>query len=542
MSQKQPLWISAHLLKFVGVCLIVTFVRLLVHDPRGTTTQPQDDLKSIPEAMTTATTKQHSQVKFSIVVNAANLMPGSMVYGKVGPLRAYRDVADEFEKLYPDTHIDLRVLPRERPWMITQQLGEMAPDIMDMNTGDVWQDADKGWYLPLNEYLEKPNPFIKPGEPGSEKWWDLVKYQDFCRGLVFTDGKYYVFCFDIIAAAIYYNKNLFDSLGLQKPHDWEEFIALQKKLKDAGYTPLGLGVSWAVSDWVLDFVFDQFYYDIFEGIDVYQDPRRGNFLDWNEIVFLNQKGFFTSKDPRWVAMWRAIHRWRSFWNKSLTASPVELFLNKKAGMIWDLSPLTLLFKLDQRIDFDWGVTYFPPMTSSTSEFCVGAEPCVVAGARSQLCVTKTAFSDTKSTSTSERLKRVIAFLQFITIPRNYELIVNEAPMNIPNIVGAKVPPHLSPFVDIASRRMNPSKWQFTFNNRFSDTIQRMANLYIENGISEAEFLRWIDETMQRAIEDSIRHKDPHFDELEKNWKKLASRRIGKAGLPTGAIEGMMAGH
>ncbi len=521
-------------MKGFAIVAIIFFISLLVYDPQGRVEglgKKEKEEKKGNENAASPGAPRHANVKYTIVVNAGNYMPGSMVYGRLGPLRGYREVADEFEQLFPDTRIELRIFPTDRSWVITQQLGDMAPDIMEMNTGDVWQDVDKGWYLRLNDYLEQPNPFVEPGAPGSKQWWDLFKYQHFCRGLVFTDGGYYVICFDMICAAFYYNKDIFRELDLTMPQNWQEFLKLQKKIKDAGYVPLGLGISWAVTDWVLDFVFDQLYYDISPGIDVYDDPTRGKFLDWNEIVFLYRKGFFTSKDTRWVEMWRLMKQWRQYWNKSLTVSPAELFMNKKAAMIWDISSLSLLLNIEKSIDFEWGVTYMPPMTKATSIYCVGADPCVVSGARTQICVTKTAFSDTKNPETSERLKRVIAFLQFITVPKNYRRIVNEAQLFLPDIVGVDPPEHMRPFEEIAGRRINPSKWQFTFDHRFGDTIQRMTNLYIENGISDEEFLRWIDTAMDKAVEDAIVSRKYNAAKLEAKWEELAPLRKGKRDLP-----------
>ena len=40
-----------------------------------------------------------------------------------------------------------------------------------------------------------------------------------------------------VSHGIYYNKDLFDELGIDVPQTWEELLAAAQKIKDAGYTP-----------------------------------------------------------------------------------------------------------------------------------------------------------------------------------------------------------------------------------------------------------------------------------------------------------------
>src|SRR5690606_4508940 len=47
---------------------------------------------------------------------------------------------------------------------------------------------------------------------------------------------------------MFYNKTLFDELGLEEPTTWDEFIALNEQLLAEGVTPMALG---AKDPWVL---------------------------------------------------------------------------------------------------------------------------------------------------------------------------------------------------------------------------------------------------------------------------------------------------
>lgn len=66
------------------------------------------------------------------------------------------------------------------------------------------------------------------------------------------DGKIYGVPWQMDGKAVFYNKTVFDSLGLTEPATFGELMALCGKLKDAGHTPLLFGskAAWAVSHYI----------------------------------------------------------------------------------------------------------------------------------------------------------------------------------------------------------------------------------------------------------------------------------------------------
>lgn len=62
------------------------------------------------------------------------------------------------------------------------------------------------------------------------------------------DGKMFAVPFAAVSHGVYYNKDIFDKVGISIPKTWEEFMAACKTLKDAGYTPIanGLGDEWDI--------------------------------------------------------------------------------------------------------------------------------------------------------------------------------------------------------------------------------------------------------------------------------------------------------
>lgn len=474
-------------------------------------------------------------------------MPGTIPAGIGEPLRALVDVAEEFVTKHPDTRVVFRNVPSQRrEWLITQLASGAAPDIVAVNVEDAWQDIPKGWWLPLDTFLDKPNPYIPAGEPGSAQWWDLFRYQAISRGKAAPDGRMYCITFDMVETGIYYNKTKFRELGIDVPKDWEDFLRIQKVILDAGYTPF-LTVSGAHCEWGCDLFFDQLYQEILPGIDLLQDPKREpylqGYLDWDEITFLYHKGFFRPHDPRWRAIWPIMKDWRRYWNQdlgTLTMDRLRAFVRQEGLMLWDGSWSVHRLRNDPAIDFEWGVFYLPHFTRTTSPYAAGVDQCVIGGAAAQFCVSNRAISDTdpswpmeRRMRESERLKRVVAFLEFLCVPANADRIINESPLFVSNIVGVKSHPSLLPFEEILERRYTTTKWTATFDLQFNNVLERMLELYLNDGISLDGFLEWMDRTLDLATRRAAERMPMDFDAMQRRWDALAPVRAKMTGLPDG---------
>jgi len=65
-------------------------------------------------------------------------------------------------------------------------------------------------------------------------------------------GPVYALPYDITVVGVFYNKDIFSSLGLEPPTTWEEFEDILATLKDNGYTPFSCG---AMDGWTYDHYF-----------------------------------------------------------------------------------------------------------------------------------------------------------------------------------------------------------------------------------------------------------------------------------------------
>ncbi len=455
------------------------------------------------------------------------------------PLVALTKVAAEFEKLYPDTHIEFTEAPvGQREYLITQLAAEQAPEIVNVNVEDVWDDVQKGWYVGLDDYLEKPNPFIPKGQVGSGQWWDQFKYQAISRGKSAPDGKMYCLTYDMVETGIFYNKDIFKRLGLSVPKDWNEFIDIQAKIAKAGMIPF-LVEKTSFADWGLDLIFDQMYQSIVPGIDLARDPKRDaylqGYLDWDEITFLSKKGFFTRHDPRFVETFRLMKQWRRYFEKDMSSKELsKLFVSQQAAMFWDGSWTVNKLSRDPDVNFDWGVFYLPPIPKSRDSFGDGHPMVVIGGAGTQLEVTNSAFNDTHNPATSEKLKRAIAFLQYMTVPKNTDMVVNEVTMFVPNVVGVEPKPELVPFHNFLLRRYTTTKWLYTFDLRFREILIRMLDLYLNDGIDENEFMTWMETNVRTAADTIVKRKKLKESKFDARWQELAPVRAKYTYLPSEA--------
>jgi len=522
-------------LRILSLLLILVVGVVLLRPPNG------DDGES------TSARVGRVSARFVIkVAPGANHMPGTRPFGLGEPLQGYTQVSRLFEQKFPDTRIEMITVPSVREYLVTQLSSSAAPDIVSVNVEDVWVDVQKGWYVPLDRYLNRPNPFVvEKGDidaPGSIQWWDMFVYQALSRGKAAPDGKNYCLTLSAVETGIFYNRTFFREHGLEEPRNWVEFLQVLQAIRDEDRIPLLVGLQ-SLADWGTDLIFDQLYYDLLPGIDLIKDPAREGYLegylDGEELAFLLSKGFFTRGDPRWVEMTRLMKELRPYLPRNMVDEGyMREFLTQRGILLWASSQSTFPIWADKDLGFDWGLFFLAAVTTETTSFAAGRPMCVIGGAAQQLEVTNSALADTdpalpfeERLEKSERLKRVIAFLQFLSLPEHTDMVVNEYPCFLPNIVGVQGLPQLEPFEAILTRRYTTTKWVFAFDLRFRDLMTRMLGLFLEDGIDLEGYLRWQEDNIRSSGNSLVRRQGIDFGVFEQRWKELAPMRADMNGLP-----------
>lgn len=475
---------------------------------------------SVPSATPLSTAEEEEQPEDpkAIRVDLALYTPGTIPQGIGDPVRAALDVAREWEKLHPGKHIryqaGISTGTSEGEWLKTQLLSGIAPEIINQNAEIAWPDTDKGWFIPLDEYLDRPNPYI----PGNAHWIDSFMNQALVQAKRAPDGKLYCISLDIVETGMFYNKRLLSKAGVEKmPETWDEMLDAMRKLQETGVTPMTADFNLA-SDWGQDIIFEMLYHDIMPVLDI--TPSRadaeqylGHYLDANEAGFLFTKGFFTRRDPRWREMNRLLREWRTYWAKELKNSdPVRLFLTERIAVYWSGSWFIRRIVTDPYVNFEWGVAYIPLMTKETSRFAAGTPATVIGGAAIQLHVTNSA-------RLNGHLDDCIDYLMYLCAPQNLERLTSEALVFIPNVKGAKMDERLAPFNEIFRRQYCAIKWLDSMDGEYKKLWRRMLDYYLNDGVDLDGFLEMLEENFAGWV--ASHREDPAWDfaPMEAVWRE-----------------------
>jgi ABC-type glycerol-3-phosphate transport system substrate-binding protein len=195
---------------------------------------------------------------------AAQQVPEFWNYlGAGGELEAVNALVAIANKRHPDTPITSRVVPGSTAGLRQQlqiaMMGNVPPAVSQFNTGMELRDAAaSGRLLKINEA------------------WDAVSgNQVFSEGLrrVVSIGpdNYGMPLSMSILGNCFYNKAIFDKLGLKPPANYDEFGEICARIKEAGLTPLGASSPSG-------FLFYQFYGPMLTvlGVDGFWAYTRGD--------------------------------------------------------------------------------------------------------------------------------------------------------------------------------------------------------------------------------------------------------------------------
>lgn len=156
-------------------------------------------------------------------------------------VEAYNRIFDVFEEQNPGITVEFEAFQNtEYNQILTTGLaGSDGPDVpMVRAYGQLQPNIEAGQLEPIDgevEGLDEIAPSVLAGAKGKE------------------DGKTYAVPLATQTLQMFYNKALFEELGLEVPTTWDEFIDVNESLLEAGVTPMALG---AKDDWILPIFHD----------------------------------------------------------------------------------------------------------------------------------------------------------------------------------------------------------------------------------------------------------------------------------------------
>ncbi|QQO07930.1 ABC transporter substrate-binding protein [Breznakiella homolactica] len=187
----------------------------------------------------------------------------------------YEELIGMFQKQNPDISVTYRSYKTEeyQTVLATNFKGGSAADVIHLRAyGNFEQFAQPGYLMPLTEeIIPELKVFSKQSLGGSTS---------------IHDNKVYGVPYASMSIVIYYNKAIYDKLGLKVPETWNEFIANLEKCKSAGITGLANGT---YAGWASEVAWGSVAPNVYGGNDFYDAliAGRTNFLDPRFIASLD---------------------------------------------------------------------------------------------------------------------------------------------------------------------------------------------------------------------------------------------------------------
>ncbi|HUC91904.1 MAG TPA: extracellular solute-binding protein [Paenibacillus sp.] len=203
-------------------------------------------------------------------------------------------IIDPFERKYPN--IKLKLIENQDPDLLTrQQLAAGAgPDIIVVDgPTTLMQFASAGYLLPLDSYTEKYG------------WKN--KFYDWAFQTGFYEGKLYGLPGSYESLVVWYNKDMFEQNGWKTPTGFDEFMALNEQIKQAGIMPFAFGTTEfrASNEWWLSLVYNSYLgADEFKKVLKNETPWTSDLVKQATQTWVDiwQKGYINDKQSHSISL------------------------------------------------------------------------------------------------------------------------------------------------------------------------------------------------------------------------------------------------
>jgi len=164
------------------------------------------------------------------------------VSGEPGQTTVYEEIAKEFNAENPDVKITVVTNSSDlfNPALIPALSAGEGPDVFTFGTGPGQPAA----LIAGNLVADLTNAYYELS------WAETIP--ESIAAQTSSDGKLWAFGNEVETTAMFYNRAIFEEVGIDVPTSWSEMEAAVASLKEAGYdTPIGLGGAdkWPVSHW-----------------------------------------------------------------------------------------------------------------------------------------------------------------------------------------------------------------------------------------------------------------------------------------------------
>ncbi len=167
-----------------------------------------------------ATVLAEEKVSLRIIAYWTHAEPGTPIY---------LEVVEQFKKDYPNVEVVVEGLESAsaREKIIIEMASGTPPDICQIGPSYAYEYSKQGLLLDLWPFIQADPEWRGYYTPA------LTSFLD--------DGKLYFLPVGTTLGGLYYNKRVFNRLGLEPPTTWEELLDVVKKVRAAGIHPFLTG-------------------------------------------------------------------------------------------------------------------------------------------------------------------------------------------------------------------------------------------------------------------------------------------------------------
>ena len=168
-----------------------------------------------------------------------------------GPEEFQQSLVDEFNRTHPDIEVTLDLAIEGLKQAEAMQKVRIA--LQNESGPDILGGVDVG--AALKAYVES-GQVLDLTESASKYGWDRF-ITPRMLGTTTIDGKLWAVPQDVNVTGYFYNRDMFEELGVEVPRTWDEYLNIMEKCQDAGYYGFSIGLS---AGWPSAYMASEFMY------------------------------------------------------------------------------------------------------------------------------------------------------------------------------------------------------------------------------------------------------------------------------------------
>lgn len=453
----------------------------------------------------------------TLTINAGSLLPTlNDVPTAEEPevFKSMQTLADEFMKIHPNVTIEWdRSAPassnEDALWeYITTQVASGSAPIISGRFSGAAHMADRDLVYDLTEALETPNTYVE----GSPVWKSLFPdYMWTTTAVRSAKGELLslpVMTYTGPATGYYYNKDIFEEVGVEVPKTWEDLFTVTKKLNEAGYIGFGVVSNLNIDTRTWDNQFSlgvPYALGIKDKVDYNGDGE----LAPEEILRGVKEGHFSPTKHEYAReiYQQMLRKFKEMYPEGYETTDFATLWNEgKVGIIEDGTWRLPTENSNTQRNFEFGLFPAPVITSETSQYVAEIEYTEVGPYRPAPSVFFSILKPAVELAGDGAFDAAVEFLKFITAPDNLSMMVLEKKgAYLGAVKGCAVPPELNEWFNNSFPILPNFQWNIGdyLSTESRERANAIMEMWYKGMINDEEFYEQFEEEVQKGTDEYI---------------------------------------